>query len=51
MAFEVAHLVKKYKGSLNGEHGNGRLRGEFIPIMIREMNYELLKNIKTNMES
>ncbi len=24
-------LVKKYKGSLSGEHGDGRLRGEFIP--------------------
>ncbi len=43
---EVAGLVKKYKGSLSGEHGDGRLRGEFIPFMIGEENYNLLKRIK-----
>lgn len=43
---EIAHLVKKYKGSLSGEHGDGRLRGEFIPFMIGEQNYMLLKEIK-----
>ncbi|MDA3867227.1 MAG: FAD-binding protein [Salinivirgaceae bacterium] len=43
---EIAKLVKKYRGSLSGEHGDGRLRGEFIPLMIGEENYELLKRIK-----
>ncbi|MEL7003794.1 MAG: FAD-binding and (Fe-S)-binding domain-containing protein, partial [Bacteroidota bacterium] len=43
---EIAHLVKKYKGSLSGEHGDGRLRGEFIPFMIGEHNYQLLKDLK-----
>lgn len=43
---EVAGLVKKYKGSLSGEHGDGRLRGEFIPLMIGAENYELLKRVK-----
>lgn len=43
---EVAGLVKKYKGSLSGEHGDGRLRGEFIPLMIGEENYGLLKRVK-----
>ena len=43
---KVALLVKKYKGSLSGEHGDGRLRGEFIPLMIGEHNYQLLKQIK-----
>jgi len=43
---ETALLVKKYKGSLSGEHGDGRLRGEFIPLMIGEKNYELIKEIK-----
>ena len=43
---EIAKLVKKYKGSLSGEHGDGRLRGEFIPMMIGEENYEMLKRIK-----
>jgi Fe-S oxidoreductase len=46
IATEVAHLVKKYKGSLSGEHGDGRLRGEFIPLMIGQKNYELIKQIK-----
>lgn len=41
-----AELVKKYKGSLSGEHGDGRLRGEFIPIMVGEKNYQLFKDIK-----
>jgi len=47
IAEETAKTVKKYRGSLSGEHGDGRLRGEFIPIMIGEKNYELLKEIKS----
>jgi FAD/FMN-containing dehydrogenase/Fe-S oxidoreductase len=46
IAYETALLVKKYKGSLSGEHGDGRLRGEFIPLMIGEKNYNLIKEIK-----
>jgi FAD/FMN-containing dehydrogenase/Fe-S oxidoreductase len=46
IAEEVATLVKKYKGSLSGEHGDGRLRGEFIKQMVGEKNYQLLKEIK-----
>jgi FAD/FMN-containing dehydrogenase/Fe-S oxidoreductase len=46
VALETAKLVKKYKGSLSGEHGDGRLRGEFIPFMIGEHNYALLTTIK-----
>lgn len=46
VALETAKLVKKYKGSLSGEHGDGRLRGEFIPLMLGEKNYQLLKLIK-----
>ena len=46
IASETAKLVKKYNGSLSGEHGDGRLRGEFIPYMIGERNYKLLKQIK-----
>ncbi|PLX11380.1 MAG: FAD-binding oxidoreductase [Marinilabiliales bacterium] len=46
IALETAHLVKKYKGSLSGEHGDGRLRGAFIPLMIGDKNYELVKEIK-----
>ncbi len=43
---DVAKLVKKYKGSMSGEHGDGIVRAEFIPIMIGEANYEILKRIK-----
>ena len=46
VALESAKLVKKYRGSLSGEHGDGRLRGEFIPLMIGERNYSFLKKIK-----
>jgi FAD/FMN-containing dehydrogenase/Fe-S oxidoreductase len=46
IALETAKLVKKYRGSLSGEHGDGRLRGEFIPLMIGSNNYRLLKEIK-----
>lgn len=44
---EVAHLVKKYRGSMSGEHGDGIVRAEFIPMMIGEENYKILKRIKT----
>jgi Fe-S oxidoreductase len=47
VALETAKLVKKYRGSLSGEHGDGRLRGEFIPLMMGETIYELFKEIKS----
>jgi FAD/FMN-containing dehydrogenase/Fe-S oxidoreductase len=43
---DVAHLVKKYKGSMSGEHGDGIVRSEFIAFMIGKKNYEILKRIK-----
>lgn len=46
LAYDMACLVKKYRGSLSGEHGDGRLRGEFIPLMLGERNYQLLKELK-----
>ena len=42
----TAKLVKKYKGSFSGEHGDGRVRAEFIPLMVGQENYELFKEIK-----
>ncbi len=42
----TAALVKRYNGSLSGEHGDGRLRGEFIPQMIGEHNYKLIRELK-----
>ena len=46
IAHDIALLVKKLRGSLSGEHGDGRLRGEFIPLMIGERNYRILEQIK-----
>ncbi|HEX9955670.1 MAG TPA: FAD-linked oxidase C-terminal domain-containing protein, partial [Fibrella sp.] len=43
---DTAHLVKKYGGSLSGEHGDGRLRGEFIAYMLGPENYQLCKDVK-----
>ncbi len=46
VAEDVAALVKKYNGSLSGEHGDGRLRGEFIPFMVGEECFALMRQIK-----
>lgn len=46
IGLETAKLVKKYRGSMSGEHGDGRLRGEFIPIVLGEHNYRLLREVK-----
>jgi len=42
----MAQLVKKYKGSLSGEHGDGRLRGEFIPLVMGEACYTMFQQVK-----
>jgi len=46
VAEQTAKLVKRHKGSLSGEHGDGRLRGEFIPLMYGEECYELMRRVK-----
>ncbi len=46
VAEETARLVKKHHGSLSGEHGDGRLRGEFIPIMYGNEVYQLMRQVK-----
>lgn len=46
VAERTAQLVKKHHGSLSGEHGDGRLRGEFIPQVYGEEVYELFCQIK-----
>ena len=43
---DIAMLVRKYSGSLSGEHGDGRLRGEFIPLMVGEHCYQLMREVK-----
>ncbi|SNS73785.1 FAD/FMN-containing dehydrogenase [Belliella buryatensis] len=46
ISLDVAKLVKKYNGSLSGEHGDGRVRAPFIPMMVGEENYQLFRRIK-----
>ena len=46
IARDIADLVKKYRGSLSGEHGDGRLRGEFLERMIGSANYQRVKTVK-----
>lgn len=46
VAEETARLCKKHKGSLSGEHGDGRLRGEFIPLMYGEECYQMMREVK-----
>ncbi|HDZ41937.1 MAG TPA: FAD-binding oxidoreductase [Bacteroidetes bacterium] len=46
LGMETAMLVKKFRGSLSGEHGDGRLRGEFIPLMMGNRIYNTLRDVK-----
>ena len=43
---DTVELVKKYNGSLSGEHGDGRLRGEFISSVLGTEVYALFKAVK-----
>jgi len=44
---KTSDLVLKYNGSLSGEHGDGRLRGEFIGKVLGEKVYKLLEEVKS----
>jgi Fe-S oxidoreductase len=44
---KTTDLVLKYNGSLSGEHGDGRLRGEFIGKVLGEKVYDLLLQTKS----
>ena len=46
VAERTAALVKKHHGCLSGEHGDGRLRGEFIPLMYGNEVYEMMRSLK-----
>ena len=46
VAEETALLVRRHRGSLSGEHGDGRLRGEFIPIMYGDEVYQMMRQVK-----
>ncbi|MCX6224532.1 MAG: FAD-binding oxidoreductase, partial [Bacteroidia bacterium] len=46
IARETVPIVKKYRGSLSGEHGDGRLRAALIPLLLGDHNYALINRIK-----
>lgn len=46
IARETTLLVRKHRGTISGEHGDGRLRGEFIPLQYGEATYELMRAVK-----
>ena len=46
VAHETTLLVRKHRGTISGEHGDGRLRGEFIPLQYGEQTYELMRQVK-----
>lgn len=47
---DIARLVKSYRGSFSGEHGDGIVRAEFIPFMVGEKNYQFFKDIKSTFD-
>ena len=46
IARETTLLVRKHRGTISGEHGDGRLRGEFILLQYGEEAYELMRQVK-----
>jgi FAD/FMN-containing dehydrogenase/Fe-S oxidoreductase len=46
IAYDTAVIVKKYRGSLSGEHGDGRLRGAFIPLMMGDTIMKVFEEVK-----
>jgi FAD/FMN-containing dehydrogenase/Fe-S oxidoreductase len=46
IAAEVAGLVKKYRGSLSGEHGDGRARAPYIETVLGKEMMPLLRQVK-----
>ena len=46
IAYETTLLVRKHRGTISGEHGDGRLRGEFIPLQYGQEVYELMRQVK-----
>jgi len=43
---EAAALVTRYGGSLSGEHGDGRARGELLPVMYSPAVLDLFSQVK-----
>jgi FAD/FMN-containing dehydrogenase/Fe-S oxidoreductase len=46
LAHDITLLVKKYNGSISGEHGDGQLRASFLPLLLGDICYQALKKVK-----
>lgn len=46
IAGEIARLVREYRGSLSGEHGDGRVRAPFLRAFFGDDVYELHRQLK-----
>ena len=46
IATATVPIVKKYRGSFSGEHGDGRLRSEFIRTLLGDANYKMMEGVK-----
>ena len=46
VALEVAELVRDYRGSLSGEHGDGLARAEFLPVVLGAEAVGWLEQVK-----
>lgn len=44
--FDAAHLVVRHGGSCSGEHGDGRARGELLPVMYSPQAIDLFAGVK-----
>lgn len=43
---EAAELIRRYDGSLSGEHGDGQAKAEFLPIMYGETIVDAFRDFK-----
>jgi Fe-S oxidoreductase len=46
ISLKVSKIVKKYKGSLSGEHGDGRVRAPYLQEQFGQKVYQYLVNLK-----
>jgi Fe-S oxidoreductase len=46
IAKDVSKIVKKYRGSLSGEHGDGRIRAPFLKEQFGEVVYQYFVDLK-----
>jgi FAD/FMN-containing dehydrogenase/Fe-S oxidoreductase len=50
ISLKVSEIVKKYKGSLSGEHGDGRVRAPYLQEQFGQKVYQYLVNLKNTFD-